>query len=34
MTGHLLEQQGVEAIASVKSIYEDFIPPTIGYKKR
>ncbi|NOH15928.1 beta-ketoacyl-ACP synthase II [Clostridium cochlearium] len=33
MTGHLLGAAGgVEAIASVKSIYEDFIPPTIGYK--
>lgn len=33
MTGHLLGASGaVEAIISVKSICENFIPPTIGYK--
>ncbi|RXI40602.1 beta-ketoacyl-[acyl-carrier-protein] synthase II [Clostridium tetani] len=33
MTGHLLGAAGaVEAITSVKSICEGFVPPTIGYK--
>ena len=33
MTGHLLGAAGgVEAVAIVKAVQEDFIPPTIGYK--
>ena len=33
MTGHLLGAAGaIEAIAIVKAVEEDFIPPTIGYK--
>ena len=34
MTGHLLGGAGgIEAIAIVKAVEEDFIPPTIGYKE-
>ncbi|MCL2383874.1 MAG: beta-ketoacyl-ACP synthase II [Oscillospiraceae bacterium] len=34
MTGHLLGAAGaVEAIACVKAIENDFVPPTIGYKE-
>lgn len=34
MTGHLLGAAGaVEAIACIKAINENFIPPTIGYKE-
>ncbi|WP_315117118.1 beta-ketoacyl-ACP synthase II [uncultured Clostridium sp.] len=33
MTGHLLGASGaVEAIASIKAMVDNFIPPTIGYK--
>lgn len=34
MTGHLLGAAGgIEAIAIVKAVEEDFIPPTIGYRE-
>ena len=34
MTGHLLGGAGgIEAVATVKAIEDDFIPPTIGYKE-
>ena len=34
MTGHLLGAAGgIEAIAIVKAVEEDFIPPTIGYQE-
>jgi 3-oxoacyl-[acyl-carrier-protein] synthase II len=33
MTGHLLGATGaVEAIASIKALIENFVPPTVGYK--
>ncbi len=33
MTGHLLGAAGgIEAIATIKAVQEDFMPPTIGYK--
>jgi 3-oxoacyl-[acyl-carrier-protein] synthase II len=32
MTGHLLGAAGaIEAIACIKAMEEDFVPPTIGY---
>ncbi len=35
MTGHLLGAAGaIEAIVCVKSIQDDFIPPTVGYKEK
>ncbi|WP_446898104.1 beta-ketoacyl-ACP synthase II [Clostridium sp. LBM24168] len=35
MTGHLLGAAGaIEAIICVKSLEEDFIPPTIGYREK
>lgn len=35
MTGHLLGAAGgVEAIACIKAIEDNFIPPTIGYKEK
>jgi len=35
MTGHMLGAAGaVEAIACIKALNEDFVPPTIGYKEK